>query len=203
MRIMNQIIQTIFEKIFEVYVLFVGLTSKMTYEGNLPLTEIIANSSKALYAFWHNRIFYFLYLFRKSRIAIPISTHKDGAAIARVAQKFGFNVIPGSSTRGSISVLTGILDFLSSNHAVSITPDGPRGPKYSIQDGILFAAYKSKTPMRAAVWHAKHVIIFKSWDSFILPLPFNSFHIIISDPIEVNSKDDIPPKKTDFKNIIG
>lgn len=190
------------EHILGAYALLVGWTSRLEVISPIPLQEIQDNKKKSLYAFWHNRIFYFLYLFRKSGIAIPISTHRDGAAIARIAKKFGFNVISGSSTRGSIAVLNGILDYLEKDRAVAVTPDGPRGPKYSIQDGILFAAYKSQTPIRASAWYAKHVILFKSWDNFILPLPFNTFRLVISDEISVLSKTDMETKKELLKNIM-
>jgi lysophospholipid acyltransferase (LPLAT)-like uncharacterized protein len=190
------------EFLLGIYALFVGFTSRLEVTSPVPLTEIRSNKKKALYAFWHNRIFYFLYLFRKSGIAIPISTHRDGAAIARIARRFGFNVIPGSSTRGSIGVLNGILDYLARDRAVAVTPDGPRGPKYSIQDGILFASYKSKTPIRASAWYAKHVILFRSWDNFILPLPFNTFCLAISEEIRVDSKEDMLAKKVLLKKYL-
>lgn len=198
MKLIKFLLVKIVEFFFVVYIRFVGMTSKLIVKQP-ELLKKYSKKQKILLAFWHNRIFYFLYLFRKTLIATPISQHKDGEFIANIAKKFKIIPIRGSTTRGGVKVLRGMLDFLNQAVPVSITPDGPRGPKYVIQPGILYVALKSQKPIVAGSWYAKHVKIFSSWDNFILPLPFNTFYVVFSEPISIKSETEFEEKKKILK----
>ena len=54
-----------------------------------------------------------------------------------------------------------------------VTPDGPKGPRGSVKDGLVRmagAASRQIRPVAGAVSRAK---VFASWDRFTLPLPFD------------------------------
>ena len=59
-------------------------------------------------------------------------------------------------------------------------------PKYSMEEnGLFYAALKTGAPIMAAAWYAKNVIEFKSWDNFILPLPFCKVAYLWGEPLFV------------------
>ena len=63
------------------------------------------------------------------------SDSKDGEYIARGIRAFGHSTVRGSSSRGTTKATRGLLRALQRKHNVSITPDGPRGPRYKAQPG--------------------------------------------------------------------
>ena len=153
-----------------------------------------------IYAFWHNRIFYLAYLYRKTNVGIMVSKHKDGEMITMVMKKLGLTAIRGSTTRGGIRALIEIIRYArNTNNSIAFTPDGPKGPKYTIQEGILIAARETGYPIVPVTWYAKRKIIFNSWDNFIFPLPFNKFTTIYGNPIFVSKKDNIERKKQELR----
>jgi lysophospholipid acyltransferase (LPLAT)-like uncharacterized protein len=193
--------ETILVRLVAVYLSFVGWTSRYHLESPWTLEELrsAGKNGRRVYAFWHNRIAYFCWLFRGTGISIPISTHRDGRLIAAVARRFGYGIIEGSTSREPVRVLKSILSSIARGTTVAITPDGPRGPLYSLQDGLFFSAWKSGVPIVGGAWYAKHVVRFKSWDRFILPLPFNTFIVKFTKAFDIPSREAIPGIKIAFK----
>ena len=72
-----------------------------------------------------------------------ISHSRDGEAIFQVLRYFGFQAARGSSTRGGIGALKQMMRLLQEQQSVAITPDGPQGPPYRVQSGIILLAKKN------------------------------------------------------------
>jgi len=101
-----------------------------------------------------------------------ISEHRDGELIARVTGQMGFGAVRGSTTRGQIKALKGMVRAVRRFDG-AITPDGPRGPRAIVQPGTISAAQLSGVPilpLTSAAWPRWQ---FSSWDRFILPKPFS------------------------------
>ena len=104
-------------------------------------------------------------------IGILISQSQDGEYVARAADRLGFHVIRGSSTRGAAEGFRLLLCELEAGRDVAITPDGPTGPPYKVKKGIVYLARVSGAaivPTGIAVDRYKQ---FASWDEFRLMLP--------------------------------
>jgi len=192
------VLEPLFVFILASYIFFVGITSKFILDSPFNLSFLKDKKKRKIFAFWHNRIFWFCWMFRNTGISIPVSTHRDGKFIAKVARLFGYRIIEGSSSKNPVKVLKNIISDLEKGYTVAVTPDGPKGPLYSFKEGLLYAAFKTKTPVICATWYARYVVRFKSWDRFILPLPFNTFYVKYTDEYNINSN-----KKIEyFKEII-
>jgi lysophospholipid acyltransferase (LPLAT)-like uncharacterized protein len=106
-----------------------------------------------------------------------VSASRDGNLIADLTQRSGFGVVRGSSSRFGASAILELTGVLSSGLDILITPDGPRGPVYTVGPGIIFLAQKSGAPIQpihmeySSCWRAK------SWDKFILPRPFSKVQV--------------------------
>ena len=142
-----------------------------------------------IFSIWHGHIIAHSYAFRNSGIKILISRSRDGEIIARATNKLGFDTIRGSSSRGGVKALLEIIDEVKSGSRVAITPDGPKGPGYIVKEGIAMAARKSEMPIVPAFVSAKSAIRLKSWDSFLIPLPFSRVDITIGKPLKFKSSD--------------
>jgi lysophospholipid acyltransferase (LPLAT)-like uncharacterized protein len=145
-----------------------------------------------LFALWHNRLavaMTFWSIVRKRRseagLAALISASRDGGLLAETFKHFGVTPIRGSSSRRGAQALIEIVSALREGYHIAITPDGPRGPKYAVQPGIISLAQLSGAPIVAAgaVIHSKKQL--RSWDQFQIPLPFARCELSFSKPIYV------------------
>jgi lysophospholipid acyltransferase (LPLAT)-like uncharacterized protein len=136
-----------------------------------------------LVAAWHNRILLLPPFFRAhrrgQRLAVLTSASRDGGLLAAVVQKFGLEVVRGSSSRRGSTALRELQGKLADGCDVIITPDGPRGPVYEISPGIVFLAAQTGLPiLRLAVEYSRFWEL-KSWDRFRIPKPFSKVVITV------------------------
>jgi lysophospholipid acyltransferase (LPLAT)-like uncharacterized protein len=149
----------------------------------------VEDPEPAIYIFLHGDILLAAHLHRDRHHAILISTHRDGEIIAQVAQRLGFDVIRGSSTRGGTRAVLEILRNMSGRR-VAVTPDGPRGPRGKVEPGLIQLAAKAGWkiyPLGFAVsraWRAR------SWDRFAIPWPFARIVCRLGEPL-------VPPREPD------
>ena len=143
----------------------------------------------ALVAFWHGEILMNPFLYRKfmkdQRYALMISEHFDGELIARAASFFGFDFVRGSSSKGAVKALKESFRFIDRGIGLAITPDGPRGPRHSIADGIVAIAQKKNLPIVVYRYKASRFWQMKSWDKFVIPKPFSTLDFYASEPFYV------------------
>jgi len=135
-------------------------------------------------SFWHGEILMQPFLYKKlkkPKIAVMISEHFDGELIAKTISYFGFETIRGSSSKGATRVLIKALKKLEEGYEVAITPDGPRGPRFSVADGIVVMSQKSDKPIVVFRTKCSRSWSLKSWDRFEIPKPFSTIeHFALS-----------------------
>ena len=142
-------------------------------------------------ALWHNRLLLISYVLKRFTPHRPgaglISASRDGDLVTDLTERFGFDVVRGSSSRLGASAILELTAVLASGRDVLITPDGPRGPAYDLGPGIIFLAQKSGAAVvpinmeYSAYWRVK------SWDKFVLPRPFSKVRVIFGQPHHVKS----------------
>jgi len=153
-----------------------------------------------IYIFWHRNMIPLLFLHRFEGKVIMISNSKDGELIAGPARVLGFRTARGSSRKGSSKAIRDMIK-LSRDHSLAVTPDGPKGPRYTVKPGLLNLAYVTKLPLIPVVVDIKTEKIFNSWDRFRLPFPFSRINVGYGDPIQIKEKPD--PNSTEMiKNIM-
>jgi lysophospholipid acyltransferase (LPLAT)-like uncharacterized protein len=143
--------------------------------------------------FWHNRIpalavgFLRHYPHRSRRgVVVLTSPSKDGDILAGVMASLGMGSVRGSSSRRGSTALRELTEKLEIGYDLAITPDGPRGPKYSLGPGVVFLA--QKTGLRILPLHARYHCAFrlKTWDSFAIPWPFSKVSILLDHYISID-----------------
>lgn len=147
-----------------------------------------------IYAFWHNRLLTLSYAHRFENIRILVSKHQDGEYISRTASGLGYTSIRGSTKKGGMRAMVELVRA-SKKYDIGITPDGPRGPKEEVQDGVLYLAFKTGKPIIPVSCDCKKKWVLNSWDNFIIPKPFSQTKIIYGKPIAISQKEEIDSKK--------
>ncbi|NQU10521.1 lysophospholipid acyltransferase family protein [bacterium] len=149
-------------------------------------------SGPLIFAFWHNRIFLMPHLFRKywrrrgrARVAVLVSRSKDGSLLAGVLAAFRLRCVRGSTSRGGTEALRELTRLVEAGYDVGITPDGPRGPRYAVQPGVVNLAQLTGVPIVPVSYDVSWKYTFHSWDAFQLPLPFGRCRVRVGVPLVV------------------
>jgi len=133
-----------------------------------------------IFAVWHNRLALVLKLYDKfvrahqpdRRMAALVSASKDGGLLAHIMELFHVDPVRGSSSRRGAQALRELVASAARGSDLAITPDGPRGPCYTVRDGVIATAQLTGLTIVPASYHLNWKIRLKSWDRFQLPLPF-------------------------------
>lgn len=138
---------------------------------------------------WHGQQLVGYYFFKDCGFYILSSMHRDGDYSSNIMRRFGWKIIRGSSYKGAVSGLRGLLRVIKQGKGVVLTPDGPRGPLYHIEPGGVFLAQKSGAPLipLAFVFDRKWVSA-KSWDQYVVPKPFSKCVAYFGEPLFITEK---------------
>ena len=146
----------------------------------------------AIYCIWHNRLALSMktwsYVKPRSRsagLAALVSASKDGGLLAGILECFGVQPVRGSTSRRGPQALLELTTWAERGYNLSITPDGPRGPCYVVQEGVMSLAQVTGLPIVPFSFRARWKIRLKSWDRFQIPLPFSHCDMILEKPIRV------------------
>ncbi len=151
--------------------------------------ELKRQGKKVIFAFWHSSMLVPAYAGRNLGLKVLISQHRDGEYIARVIQRLGNKVVRGSTTRGGARALLSMIKKIKKEEgSLVITPDGPKGPRFIVQPGVIFLAQKAEYPIIPVSLGLTKYWELPSWDRFRIPKPFSRAVLIYGEPIT------IPPK---------
>ena len=138
-----------------------------------------------VYLVWHSRILIGAPTFSGIGLHVLISLHGDGEYIARTVDRMGFVTIRGSTTRGGARALREVVDVLRSGGDVIVTPDGPRGPRFRVQQGCVAAAALAGAPIVPVAFEIARAKRLRSWDRFVVPGLFTRVLVAFGEPIDV------------------
>ena len=141
---------------------------------------------------WHNRLAYAMVAIREGiqpktgrRMAAMVSASRDGAFLVEILRAFDVEPVRGSTSRRGRQALLELSRQVKAGLHLGITPDGPRGPCYEIQDGILSLAQLTGLPIVPLGCQARRKVRFKSWDRFQLPWPLTRCDFVFGEPMAV------------------
>jgi hypothetical protein len=163
----------------------IGWTVRWKSEGDEHLEEIYKNGHRAIFTFWHGRIFPATYYWRHRGIVVMTSMNLDGEAIAQCIERFGYGAARGSSSRGGLRALAQLVRDIHHGRDAAFTIDGPRGPRYIAKQGPVLLAFKTGAAIFCFHISMKRKIQLKSWDEFQIPLPFTTAIVLKAPPIWV------------------
>ena len=146
-----------------------------------------------IFCIWHNRLALSLILYRRyvkwrwphRRMAGMVSASRDGGMLARVLELFDVEPIRGSSSRRGAQALKEATSAVRQNLDLAITPDGPRGPCYELQPGIISVAQITGCTIIPVTYRLSWKKSLKSWDRFQIPLPFARCDVHLAKAVEV------------------
>ncbi|MBS0236165.1 MAG: DUF374 domain-containing protein [Proteobacteria bacterium] len=184
-RILHQFLPTLTALLIKLYVTIVVITSKKIMRIDTDVDSMLQRRNPVIMFFWHNRIMLIPYFTKhyKSDAAAVVSTHGDGEYVTKFLQLHKLKTLRGSSRTGAMQAAKNIIHSLHTGTSIAVTPDGPKGPRYTINSNAQKIAAKLNVPVLLCCYSTSRSVIVRSWDRFIIPLPFSTIIFEITTPI--------------------
>ena len=184
---------------------FIFWSNKKEIFGLDNLIKIKSEKRPVMICSWHGRLLFPVFNLNKLNFYALAGLHKDAEIISRICEKLGWKMIRGSSSKGGYKAYKGILNKLSSNSKIYITPDGPKGPIHIMKDGIVEASIKKEALILPISGISSKNWKIKNWDLFLIPKPFGKILNIYGDIIDtktIKNSQDLKIKITQELNKI-
>lgn len=146
---------------------------RMKVLGQERLLSQWQHGQHVIISFWHDQLLMMVLGYPGKKARILISASKDGELIARVMHFFGQDAVRGSSNRGARQAFKHLLQIAKQPTDLVLTPDGPKGPRHQIKDGVVQLARLSGRPVIPMAFVCSRGHRFASWDRFLFPYPFS------------------------------
>ena len=170
----------------------IGLTWRVKVVGAREVEQCWRERRAVIYVVWHGRILLVPWLnarLRRRRGAraplVLASRSRDGEVGARYVEHFGLSVVRGSSSRGGGAALRALVRAIRDGVDVAIVPDGPRGPREQLQPGVATLAALTGAPVVPLAVGARPARRLRSWDRFLVPLPFARCVLAFGPPVRI------------------
>jgi lysophospholipid acyltransferase (LPLAT)-like uncharacterized protein len=151
--------------------------------------ETYAEQGGNIFTFWHSRPFFLAYFYvknaRKRKISVLVSLSRDGDYGVALLRKLKQDYVRGSTSRGGQTAVRGLAGKIAEGNNVAITPDGPRGPARRVSEGVIKLAQITGARIIPVSYDATRKRLLKSWDRFVVVMPFGRVHVAFGEPIEV------------------
>lgn len=178
-----------------VYIFYRTLTATWRVRIIEPesLKNALENKSPVVLAHWHGDELALISIVKRYRIATIASQSKDGELMSKVLGWLGAKTSRGSSSRGAVQALKGLIRLVKDGANCSFAVDGPKGPIYKVKPGVFELSRTISAPIYAAGVAVDRALHFpKSWNKTYLPKPFAKVIIYWTGPMNPVSREADP-----------
>ena len=182
------------------WIWFVHLTCRIYHEDEAHIQPLWDDKKSLIAVTWHGRTLLAPYCWRsKTPYTTLASRHSDGEATALFFKIFGVQSIRGAGTgkasrksyknKGGVTAFRSMLKALRTGTSIWLTADMPPGPAKDCDISLITLARQSGAPILPIAMRSTHcVTLTKTWDKFLLPLPFGRIVYIWGAPIYVSKE---------------
>ncbi len=164
---------------------------RITVIGREIEQRFARQEAKAVVGTWHRGALFLVWYYRRLRPMVMFSRSRDGDLIAGYAENLGVRAARGSTSRGGTTALREMLRHLQApgpRRAATVL-DGPRGPRFTVQAGMLQLARSAGVPFVPVVMSAAPAItLTRTWDRTLIPLPFSRVVVSYGDPLTIGAE---------------
>lgn len=166
------------------------------------MQEFLKTKTPFLMAHWHGDELALIHLARKYKIATITSTSKDGELVNTVLHLLGAKTARGSSTRGAVGALKGLLNLAKQGRNISFAVDGPKGPLHVVKPGVFEFSRVKAFPIFVVAVECKKAFFFpRSWNKAYFPHPFAKVKVVWKGPLNPVEKEMDPRSQELAENL--
>ena len=175
-----------------VYGLIRIASSTMRYRWSYH-PDVLKGEKPKIFCIWHNRLalsllmheHYACTIGETRKLAAIVSASRDGGVVARILEHFKVQPVRGSSSRRGPQALLELTTWAERGYDIAITPDGPRGPRYVVQPGVIALGQITGLPIVPSGCRLHWKYRLNSWDQFQVPIPFSRAEMSFAEPLHV------------------
>ncbi len=157
------------------------------------LKENLKNKKPSILAHFHGDEAALLHFAHSYRLSTMISTSKDGEMMNVIYKLLGGKTSRGSSTRGGVSALRGLIALSKQGSSCNIAVDGPKGPLHEVKPGVFELSRLLNEEIFTAGAYCEAAWKFpRSWNQAYLPKPFARVVVVWTGPFGPITKADDP-----------
>ena len=171
-------------------------TLRVKYIDETGITQG-TNRSTAILVFWHNRVAMVPFLFPEAsceKTVAMTSRSDDGQIIADILARMKIKSVRGSANKkgqdkgGATALIQSLKILREPDRFLCLIPDGPRGPMYSVQPGVVMLAAKSQREVIPFTVNLSRFKSLKTWDKLMLPFPFSRAEVVFGKPLKYDKE---------------
>lgn len=164
---------------------FIYFTNKKEFHSPQTIAD-----EPVIFACWHGELLMFTFFYKHYRktanAKVLISPHFDGKLIAATIKYFGLETLAGSSDKNPARVLIQAIKSIKEGYDIGITPDGPKGPRHEVSNGMIVMAQKTQAKIVVVRVKPNSFWQLNSWDKFIIPKPFGTLHFYSTQELDIS-----------------
>lgn len=168
-----------------------NLTIKKEILGENYLYHIWERGEQMIIPFWHDQLFLLVFGYPGKHAKLLISSSKDGELLARTMKYFDHDTVRGSSSRGGRAAFKSMLNLCKGKADIVLTPDGPKGPRHVLKDGVVQLARMSGRPVVPLAFVCDRGHRFNSWDRFLFPYLFGRVVYSYGEPLYFDKQEGV------------
>ncbi len=174
------------------YYRLVGWTNRVVHDPADGFYEPF-EQQPAIIALWHGEHFLMPFFgWRKERMAVLVTTHRDGEILARAGSYFGISFIRGSGDHGreflrkkAVRAFATMLRLLKGGTTIVATADVPKVARVAGL-GLVTLAKHSGSPIVPVAMATSRCRRLNNWDRTCMNLPFGTMSLVRGEPIRVS-----------------
>lgn len=159
--------------------------------GEEPIRALWSDNQPVILVYWHDQLMMMPFGYRGPGAKGLISASRDGEYLARTMAYLGVGAVRGSSNRGGRAAFREMLAMAREPVDLAITPDGPKGPRHEVKEGVVQLARLSGRPVVPMAFVCSRGRRFASWDRFLLPYPFGRAVYAFGQPLFFDSAESV------------
>lgn len=165
--------------------------NRIEYLGEDTLRSLWQRGEQLILPYWHEQTMLMVFAYRGPKVNVLISASKDGELLTRTMRFFNIDAVRGSSSRGGRAAFRALVELGRQNVDIVLTPDGPRGPRRELKDGVIQLARLTGRPVVPMAFCCSRGFRFSSWDRFLFPLPFGRGIYAFGEPLRYSQEEGV------------
>jgi len=172
MKVKDRLLLTLVPPIASVLIRILYFLNRIEYIGEEYPHACWQREEQIILPYWHEQTMLMVFAYRGPKANVLISESKDGELLTRTMRFFNIQAVRGSSSRGGRAAFRSLVALGKEQVDIVLTPDGPRGPRRKMKDGVVQLARLTGRAVIPMAFSCSRGFRFSSWDRFLFPLPF-------------------------------
>ena len=185
---MHKFLTIVFASLFHLLLRCVCGSNRLTVTRQDVFDDYVEQGNN-IFVFWHSRLFYLVYYYvmrsPRRKACMLVSMSRDGDYGAALVRRLRQDAVRGSSSRGGRAAIRKLVSRVAEGCNIAITPDGPRGPAFTVSEGVIKLAQMTGARIIPVTYDATHKFPLGSWDRFVVVKPLGRVHVAFGAPIEI------------------